>query len=144
MKTWEIYPLIILFFILSNNFNCQIKKNITDIRQIDFMNFTYSTSITKQFGWNKPVKVKNGEFDDRKSIGEDGFYFGIKVFCGDINHDLIDDAIVIESCGRYSYDWGGTEILVYTIKNGKPNLLSRLSEEKISNDYKSYYPNNVI
>ncbi len=145
MNYWKLSSLLMIFILLiAYNTKGQNKKNISDIKKIDFMNYTYSTSITKQFGWNKAVKVKNGEFSNRKSEGEDSFYFGVKVLYGDINHDLIDEAIIIESCGMDSYDWSSTEILIYALKNGKPMILSKLTEKMIENDYKRYYPNTII
>lgn len=98
----------------------------TDIRKVDFKNFTYSPSCTGE----KPEKVtvKNGELSREKQ--EDGyvdrFYFKVfHVTYGDLNGDGTEEAIVLSVCNT-----GGTgnfsEGSVYSMKNGKPAVLANI------------------
>ena len=145
MKTFTfIFYLSLLLIIVQRGLYAQHKKEFTDIKQIDFYNFTYSTPITKQFEWNKEVRVINGDFEEKHAEGQDGFYFGVKVLFEDINNDGKDEAVIIASCGRLLWNWGASEILVYGLNNGKPILLTSLDEKEIQSEYKKYFPNSVL
>ena len=98
----------------------------TDIRKVDFKNFTYSAYCIG----NRPqnIKVKDGEYSSEKQ--EDGWVdrFSFTVFAtafGDVNGDGSDDAITLTSCNT-----GGTgnfsEGMVYSMKAGKPAVIARI------------------
>jgi hypothetical protein len=98
----------------------------SDIRRVDFKNFTYLAHCVSE----KPQKitVKNGEFSEEKQ--EDGyvdrFYFEVfNIAYGDLNGDRQDEAIVLSVCNT-----GGTgnfsEGFIYAMKGGKPSLLARI------------------
>ncbi len=99
----------------------------TDIRKVDFKNFTFQPYCAGDQTQN--VKVKNGEFseENEKDGYTDRFFFSASVDgYSDVNGDGKDEAIIESICNT-----GGTgnfsEGFIYTIKNGKPFLLDRIS-----------------
>jgi hypothetical protein len=97
----------------------------SDIRRIDFKNFTYKVSCG---GADKvsAIAVRGGEYSGVKDSLNVKVYLKITdVIFGDINNDRKDEAVVLYSCGSgasYVYIRG----LVFTIKNNKPILLTEL------------------
>ncbi len=98
----------------------------TDIRKVDFKNFTYSAFCAGEKPEN--IAVKDGQFEREKKM--DGYVdrmgFGIySIEYGDLNGDGKDEAIILSSCNT-----GGTgqfsEGYVYTMKAGKPSLWVRI------------------
>lgn len=98
----------------------------SDIRAVDFKNFTYLVHCIAETPEN--VTVKNGEFSIEKQ--EDGYVdrFYFKVFdisFGDLNGDRRDEAIVLTVCNT-----GGTgyfsEGYIFSMKAGKPALVARI------------------
>lgn len=98
----------------------------TDIRKVDFKNFTFEPFCVGD--QPQKVTVQNGEFS--KETEEDGytdrFFFSAAVDgYGDVDGDGKDEAIISSICNT-----GGTgnfsEGFIYTMKNGKPSLLSRI------------------
>jgi hypothetical protein len=114
---------------------------ITDIRKVDFLNFTYQSSLCSQEfgkqGIGKTVRVRKGEFKNRN------VYFGVdesKIVFGDVTGDGHEDAIVPVSCGATTANFSLTEVHVYTIKGGRPTLLARISDTDMERDYRGHYP----
>lgn len=98
----------------------------SDIRKVDFKNFTFEPGCAGEE--TQKVTVKNGEFSSEKKVDDyiDRFYFKVYDFVyGDVNGDSKDDVIISSVCNT-----GGTgnftEAFVYTIKNNKPFLLTRI------------------
>lgn len=98
----------------------------SDIRNVDFKNFTFEPSCAGEE--TQKVTVKAGEFSAEKKMDDytDRFYFHVYDFVyGDVNGDGKEDAIISSVCNT-----GGTgnftEGFVYTIKTGKPLLLTRI------------------
>ena len=98
----------------------------SDIRAVDFKNFTYLVHCISETPEN--VTVKNGEFSMEKQ--EEGyvdrFYFKVfDVSFGDLNGDRRDEAIVLTVCNT-----GGTgyfsEGFIFSMKGGKPALVARV------------------
>lgn len=98
----------------------------TDIRRVDFQNFTYEPSCAGED--TTKVTVKNGEFSSEKQ--EDGYVdrFFFKVFniiYGNLNGDKAEEAVILSVCNT-----GGTgnftEGFVYSMKRGKPTLIARI------------------
>jgi hypothetical protein len=99
------------------------------IRKIDFKNgFTYDASCAGEE--TTKITVKNGEYSretkEKDADYVDHFYFGIdNITYGDVDGDNKEDAIILSTCNT-----GGTgqftEGFVYTIKTGKPTLLTRI------------------
>jgi hypothetical protein len=98
----------------------------SDIRAVDFKNFTYLVHCIAETPEN--VTVKNGEFSMEKQ--EEGYVdrFYFKVFdisYGDLNGDRRDEAIVLTVCNT-----GGTgyfsEGFIFSMKAGKPAVLARI------------------
>jgi len=98
----------------------------SDIRKVDFKNFTYPVRCISETPTK--VTVKDSEFS--KETQQDGYVdrFLFNVFdiaYGDLNGDRRDEAIVLAVCNT-----GGTgnfsEGFVYSIKSGKPALIARI------------------
>ncbi|MBX7172411.1 MAG: hypothetical protein K1X72_15700 [Pyrinomonadaceae bacterium] len=95
----------------------------SDIRKVDFNNFTFEPSCAGEE--TKKVTVKNGEFSEEKKVDDyvDRFYFHVFDFVyGDVNGDGKEDVIISSVCNT-----GGTgnftEGFIYTIHQGKPILI---------------------
>lgn len=118
----KILPVLIVFgFACVGAINAQ-----SDIRKVDFKNFTFEPYCVGE--QTEKITVKDGEF--LKETEEDGytdrFYFGIDVDgYGDVDGDGKDEAVISSICNT-----GGTgqfsEGFIYTIKSGKPFLLARI------------------
>jgi hypothetical protein len=98
----------------------------TSIRKVDFKNFIYEPYCVGE----KTIKitVKNGEYskETKEDDYTDRFYFNVEApTYGDMNGDNSEEAIVLSFCNT-----GGTgnfsEGFVYTMKSGKPALLTRI------------------
>jgi hypothetical protein len=96
------------------------------IQKVDFKNFTYQPYCAGEEA--RKVTVKNGEFSEEKEMDgyTDRFYFNVfNVTYGDLTGDQQPEAIVLTVCNT-----GGTgnfsEGFVYTLKAGKPVLLTRV------------------
>jgi hypothetical protein len=93
-----------------------------EIRKADFKNFTYQASCGGDD--TEKITVRKGEFS--RENGDDKLYFNVTaVTYGDVDGDRRDDAIILTVCNT-----GGTgqfaEGFVYTLKDGKPALLTRI------------------
>lgn len=137
---------VFLIAISCNNSNAQDKKR-SGIRSIDFLNFTYDSSLcSKEYGADgigRSVRLKKGEFKAHKGTDEEDYaYFGIvndKVLYGDVTNDGNEEAIIHIACGMSRANFGLNEIFVYTLRNGIPFLLARITDNDIERDYKRYY-----
>jgi hypothetical protein len=100
----------------------------TDIRKVDFLKFTYNSSLcSKEYGRKgigKIVRVRNGEFKN-KSV-----YFAVandRIIYADVTGDGTEDAIVPVECGA-------------TIQNGRATLLAGTNDKNMERDYRRHYP----
>lgn len=101
----------------------------TDIRDVDFTNFTYEPYCAGPGDETRTVTVKDGMlFEQTKT--EDGFtnnfYFSAyEVVYGDVDGDTADEAIISTLCNT-----GGTgnftEGFIYGMKDGQPALIARI------------------
>lgn len=111
---------ILIAFVFALLFGVSVKAQ-SDIRKIDFNNFTYEMNDFE--GENKiKITVKNGEyFRDQE---DDKLYFKVmSVNYGDLDGDKKDEAVVItvfNSGGTGNFTNG----LVFTIRNNKPVVLT--------------------
>ncbi|MBA2737748.1 MAG: hypothetical protein H0U50_13290 [Pyrinomonadaceae bacterium] len=116
-------------FILSFLFAASIALTAyaqTNIRRVDFNNFTYEPFCIGEE--TKKITVKSGEFFEEKEMDgfTDRFYFkASSAEYGDLTGDGQDEAVILTVCNT-----GGTgnfsEGFIYQMKNGKPVLLSRI------------------
>lgn len=112
----------------------------TDIRNIDFKNFTYQPNYcgNPEADEENPdaevrnITVKDGEFSEeiKEGEGEDEFinrlFFGIfHIAYGDLDGDKKEEAIILSSCNT-----GGTgnfsELYIYKMVKGKPTRVMLL------------------
>ncbi|MFL6467621.1 MAG: hypothetical protein ACJ72Z_06660 [Pyrinomonadaceae bacterium] len=103
---------------------CQAQS---DIRKVDFKNFTYRPHCAGEE--TQTLTVKNGEYSMEKQMQDyvDRLYFNIfSVTYGDVDGDKTDEAIVLSTCNT-----GGTgnfsEGFVYKLQSGRPQLMARIS-----------------
>jgi hypothetical protein len=99
----------------------------SDIRRIDFKNFTYHPHCAGEE--TETIKVKNGEFSREKQMQDyvDRLYFSVfAVEYGDVDADRVEEAIVLTVCNT-----GGTgnfsEGFIYKLRNGRPQVISSIA-----------------
>lgn len=116
--------------------------NARNIRQVDFSNFTFPTSLCGDaIGLGKTVTVKNGDF--KRGSGDDEAYFSsLKPLYGDITGDGDQEAVVHNVCGESTWNYGLDEFLVYTMREGQVVLLGELNG--MVTYYRHYYPNGTL
>lgn len=114
---------------------------VTDIRKVDFLNFTYRSSLCSQEygsqGIGKTVRVRDGELKNKN------VYFAVaadKIIYADVTSDGREDAIVPVDCGAITANFARSEVYIYTIQNGSATLLAEISDKDMERDYRSYYP----
>jgi hypothetical protein len=114
---------------------------ISDIRKVDFLNFTYPSSLCSQEfgkkGIGKIVRVRKGEFKNKN------VYFALeenKVIYGDVTGDGREEAIVPVGCGAIMANFSRSEIYIYTLKAGRPTLVAEISDKEMERDYRRAYP----
>lgn len=119
----------------------QTKPAITDIRKVDFLNFTYTPSQCSQEygrqGIGRMVNVREGEFKN-KSV-----YFSVvgdKIIYADLTGDGKEEAIVPVDCGAIGANFSRSEVHVYTLENGHAALLAATSDKSMERDYRANYP----
>lgn len=117
------------------------QTGVTDIRKVDFLNFTYNSSQCSQEygkqGIGRIVKVKNGEFKN-KSV-----YFSVtsdRIIYSDLTGDGKEEAIVPVDCGAMGANFSRSEINVYTLANGAASLLAATNDKSMERDYRANYP----
>jgi hypothetical protein len=114
---------------------------VTDVRKVDFLNFTYPSSLCSQEygrqGIGKVVRVRNGEFKSKN------VYFAVagdKIVYADATGDGREDAVVPVDCGAIGANFALSEVYVYTIQNGRATLLAKISDKEMEREYRRYYP----
>ena len=114
---------------------------VTDIRKVDFLNFTYHSSLCSQEygkdGIGKMVLLRNGEFKN------DNVYFAVAgdaIVYADVTGDGREDAIVPITCGAMTANFALSEVYIYTIQNGRATSLAEISDKDLERDYRRSYP----
>jgi len=132
-----------LMFLLLGAMTCvaQTKPPVTDIRKVDFLNFTYNpTQCSQEYGRQgigRTVAVKDGEFKN-KSV-----YFSVvsdKIVYADLTGDGKEEAIVPVDCGAMGANFSRSEVNVYTLENGRAALLAATNDKIMERDYRAGYP----
>src|SRR4051812_4630222 len=103
------------------------------IEQVDFRNFTFPLSMCVE---PMEVSVKDGTFQDEDilvSIDKE------MIIYTDLTADDRNEAIVPVFCGPSAANFNNAEIHVYTLRDGKPELLTKLRDDIFDGDYKRYY-----
>ena len=118
----------------------------SEIRWVDFLNFTYRTSIcTKDAGIGGEVTVQGGEF--KQGSDADEAYFGVvdnRIIYGDLTGDGQEEAAVHTACGQIGWNYGLEEVFVYTMQGGRAALLAETNQDRMVADYQRYFPNGVL
>jgi hypothetical protein len=109
-----------LFILLSLAIAFVVSTNAqSDIRKVDFKNFTYDVQI---FETKEKLKVKDGSFD--RNTEDDKLYFSIEVESyGDLDGDGKEEAVVtsiMNTGGTGNFSSG----MIWTMKGGKPVILT--------------------
>ena len=114
---------------------------VTDIRKVDFRNFTYQSSLCSQEygrkGIGKMVHVRNGEFKNKN------VFFTVadkRIVYADLTGDGREEAVVPVDCGAIAANFSRSEINVYTIQDGRPTLLAGTNDKNLERDYRANYP----
>lgn len=89
---------------------------LTDIRQVDFKNFTFSRSNDAA----EKIQFRNGEY-----VGAEGLHYSLMRFAyGDLTGDSHDEAVILVRGQNTPISRTLDEVFIYTIKNGKAVLLT--------------------
>jgi hypothetical protein len=114
---------------------------VTDIPKVDFLNFTYHSSLcSKEYGGKgigKTVRVQEGEFKNKD------VYFAVAdsaIIYADVTGDGREDAIVSADCGAITANFARSEIYIYTIQDGRATFLAGISDKELEADYRRHYP----
>jgi hypothetical protein len=106
------------------------------IRGVDFRNYNYeSSSCSEDLGTPRTIKVVGGKFRD----GDNYYNVVGKVVYGDLNADGREDAAVRIDCGSAAGTLRDFEVQVFTLRDGRPALLSRLDSHGVEADHKKFY-----
>jgi hypothetical protein len=108
------------------------------IEQVDFRNFTFPLSMCVE---PMQVSVKDGTFKDEDilvNIDKE------MIIYTDLTADDRNEAIVPVFCGPSAANFNNAEIHVYTLRDGKPELLTKLHDDIFAADYKRYYQDNML
>jgi len=113
----------------------------TDIRKVDFLNFTYHSSLCAQEygskGIGNIVSVRNGEFKNKN------VFFAVadnKIIYADLTGDGREEAIVPVDCGAITANFSRSEVNVFTIQDGHATLLVETNDKDLERDYRANYP----
>jgi hypothetical protein len=116
-------------------------NTLTDIRKVDFLNFTYHSSLCSQEygrqGIGKIVPVRKGEFK-KKNV-----YFTVandRIIYADVTGDGHEDAIVPIDCGATAANFSRSEVYIYAVQNGRATLLAEISDKDVERDYRRSFP----
>ena len=95
----------------------------SDIRRVDFQNFTYRPSCAYD---GRPVRTRKGSYV--RDRGDDKLWLEVqKTAYGDLTGDRRDEAVVVTKCNT-----GGTghftEGFIYTMRKGRVSEIARLEE----------------
>ena len=139
MKKQMILSLMILLLCALTS-AAQTTAPVTDIRKVDFLNFTYNpTQCSQEYGRQgigRIVNVRDGEFKN-KSV-----YFSVmsdKIIYADLTGDGKEEAIVPIDCGAMGANFSRSEVNVYTLENGHATLLAATNDKSMERDYRANY-----
>lgn len=140
MKRSMILSLMVLLLCAARGV-AQSSGEVNDIRKVDFLNFSYPSSLCSQEygedGIGKVVSVRDGEFKN------ESVYFafaGDTIVYADMTGDGREEAVVPIDCGAIGANFSRSEVYVYTIQGGSPTLLAELGDDDLERDYRLHYP----
>lgn len=111
----------------------------SDIRGIDFMNFTYQPTLCgAEEGIGKSVQVRKGEWN-----GKEAYYRVSKVIYGDLTGVGREDAVVAISCVPKAANYSESEIKIYSAQGQQASLIARLDDSDVEREYKRHNKNCV-
>jgi hypothetical protein len=114
---------------------------VTDLRKVDFLNFTYHSTLCAQEygkdGIGKTVLVHDGEFKNKNVYVS---VAGDRIMYADMTGDGREEAIVPVDCGAVNANYSLSEIHVYTVRDGRATLLAEISDKDMERDYRRHYP----
>jgi TonB family protein len=122
--------------------NQEANRTSSDIRHVDFRNFTYATSISdrKCYGLPATIQVRNGEF--KAGQGDQEAYFSVGgIRYGDLTGDGREEAVVNTGCGMSTGNAWTDDFYAYAVRNGQVENLGSFGSDEMERDYLRYYPN---
>lgn len=130
-------PAILLFILFST-----AAFAVDSVRSVDFNNFSYQPECVQSLvdsGLPKTIKVKQGKFETKPGMG--AAYFNVnQVVYADLDKDGREEAVVCTECSFRGANYWKMEYFIYTIKDGRPVLITSLNNKRIKTDYKSFFP----
>lgn len=111
----------------------------SEIRTIDFRNFTYHSTLCAQElsrdGVGETVRVRNGQIKNAEV-----YYAVEKPIYGDLTNDNQEEAVITVGCNAHVANFSMSEVHVYGMKNRKVELLASFDDRQMESDYESYFP----
>ena len=136
----QMIPALMFLVLCALTSVAQTKPAVSDIRKVDFLNFTYNTTQCSQEygkqGLGRLVNVRDGEFKN-KSV-----YFSVmsdKIIYADLTGDGKEEAIVPIDCGSMGANFSRSEVNVFTLENGHAALLAATNDKGLERDYRANY-----
>ena len=136
----QMIPALMFLVLCALTSVAQTKPAVSDIRKVDFLNFTYNTTQCSQEygkqGLGRLVNVRDGEFKN-KSV-----YFSVmsdKIIYADLTGDGKEEAIVPIDCGSMGANFSRSEVNVFTLENGHAALLAATNDKSMERDYRANY-----
>jgi len=138
----QMIPALMFLVLCALTSVAQTKPAVSDIRKVDFLNFTYNTTQCSQEygkqGIARTVNVRDGEFKNKR------VYFSVmsdKIAYADLTGDGKEEAIVPVDCGAMGANFSRSEVNVYTLENGHAALLAATNDQGLERDYRANYAN---
>lgn len=111
----------------------------SEIRKIDFRNFTYHSTLCTQELWRdglgETVRVRNGQFKNAEV-----YYAVERPIYGDLTSDNQEEAVIAVGCNAHVANFSLSEVHVYGIKNNEVELLASFDDRQMESDYEGYFP----
>jgi hypothetical protein len=135
-KSWLLLPKDPAAVSLSREIARSAGKDLSII-SVDFDNFAYESKYCirqlSDDGFRNPIKVVDGKAE----IGEEAesAYFQVKsVMYHDFDNDGLVEAAVEVTCTPRFANWFGTELFLFSMRDGEPTLLTTIDNDVVNAD----------
>lgn len=114
-------PFVVLLLTALYGQAASAQGSVSDIRQVDFRNFTFSRSKDKE-------GAEVMQFRDGKYVGREGLNYSLMRFAyGDLTRDGEEEAVILLRGRNSPVSRTLDEVFIYTLKNGKAVLLTNFA-----------------